>query len=104
MCRENQRKGRIVRIIASLLAVAVTVTSAAPFGIRIKDTESVYAAETEGQTLNADVTIVSQLSGGFLHDRETVSVNSGLAEKYDYADAIDSCKSCFRTRCACGGI
>ena len=54
-----------MRIIASLLAVAVTVTSAAPFGIRIKDTESVYAAETEGQTLNADVTIVSQLSGGF---------------------------------------
>jgi len=39
------------------------------------------------------VTIVSQLSGGFLHDRETVSVNSGLAEKYDYADAIDSAKA-----------
>ena len=89
----KQRKGRIARIIASLLAVTVTVTSAAPFGMRIKDTESVYAAEAEGQTLNADVTIVSQLSGGFLHDRETVSVNSGLAEKYDYADAIDSAKA-----------
>ena len=34
----KQRKGRIARIIASLLAVTVTVTSAAPFVMRIKDT------------------------------------------------------------------
>ncbi len=52
----------------------------------------VYAGETGsrsgGGSVTADVSIVSQAYGGFLHDVLSVSVDSGLAESYGYTDSV----------------
>lgn len=68
---------------------ATTGEYATPAVVPTTYTITVQAAHSDPAVETADVTIRSQMAGGYLHGITTMEVDSDVAENYGYTDSVD---------------